>query len=220
MNFCGIMGAMKNSISILLVTTPEEMARLSDLQRTFADLCNALTPLVQRTGCWSRVALHHLAYRSLRTRFPQVGSQIACNAIYSVSRAYRLVGRHLAGARKSVGASAKVLPLLRFRDDAPVFLDFHTVSVRGNTLSLYTLGGRMRLPVALTEEEKSELSSRKIHEIVLSMNDNGVYRLTFAFLGKVAERSDGGSEALNLPRYLMMEAAGEPDICALAESGN
>lgn len=211
---------MKDSINILLVTTPEEASRLSDLQRTFADLCNALTPLVQRSCCWSRVALHHLAYHSLRARFPQVGSQIVCNAIYSVSRAYRLVGRHFGGVRKGAGAAAKVLPLLRFRHDAPVFLDSHTVSMRANALSLYTLGGRMRVPVELTPEESAELSSRKIHEIVLSGHDAGAYRLTFSFSDKMAERDDVGQDAFKLPGYLMVDPTGAPGVYALAEAGN
>ena len=56
------------------------------LQAAFAQVCNALAPLVQSTRTWNRVALHHMAYKTLRERFPAVGSQMVCNAIYSVSR--------------------------------------------------------------------------------------------------------------------------------------
>jgi hypothetical protein len=35
-----------------------------------------------------------MAYKPLRERFPQLGSQMACNVIYSVSRAARHVYQH------------------------------------------------------------------------------------------------------------------------------
>ena len=55
---------------------------------------SAIAPLVQQTKVWNRVALHHLAYRQLREQFPEMGSQMVCNAIYSVSRTGRLVFQH------------------------------------------------------------------------------------------------------------------------------
>lgn len=198
---------MKGSISISLVTTPEQGARLADLQRTFSELCNALTPLVHRTRCWSRVTLHHLAYHSLRASFPQVGSQIVCNAIYSVSRAYRLISGHFPGSRKGEGGAVNGLPLLRFRRDAPVFLDSHTLSFRGGALSIYTLVGRIKVTVDLTPEESGELATRKIREIML-FGDEGGYRLTFVFSEDAAKGGDVGREALGLPNYLMMDSAG------------
>ena len=71
-------------LRIPLETTPAQVQRLLQLQQGFAQLCNALAPLVQQTRVWNRVALHHLAYRQLREAFPQMGSQMVCNAIYSV----------------------------------------------------------------------------------------------------------------------------------------
>ena len=57
----------------------------------FAEVCNALAPEVQRTRVWNRVALHHMHYRALREKFPALGSQMVCNAIYAVSRTSRMV---------------------------------------------------------------------------------------------------------------------------------
>jgi len=82
---------MKSQVRIRLNTTPEQSARLIALQTAFAEVCNALVPLVRESRVWNRVALHHMAYRGLRERFPALGSQMVCNAIYSVSRSCRLV---------------------------------------------------------------------------------------------------------------------------------
>jgi hypothetical protein len=77
---------MNSFIRVPLNTTPEQFQRLLALQTAFAQVCNALAPEVQKTRVWNRVALHHLFYRGLREKFPALGSQMVCNAIYAVSR--------------------------------------------------------------------------------------------------------------------------------------
>ncbi|MCU0922625.1 MAG: hypothetical protein MUF16_20270, partial [Burkholderiaceae bacterium] len=76
---------MNSALRIPLKTSPRQHEQLVQLQRAFAEVCNALAPLVQQTRCWNRVALHHMAYKRLREGFPGLGSQMVCNAIYSVS---------------------------------------------------------------------------------------------------------------------------------------
>ncbi|NBT92621.1 MAG: hypothetical protein EBT37_08500, partial [Betaproteobacteria bacterium] len=71
-------------LRVPLNTSTEQSTRLKALQAVFAQACNALAPIVQQTKVWNRVALHHLMYRNLRERFPELGSQMVCNAIYSV----------------------------------------------------------------------------------------------------------------------------------------
>src|SRR5437868_1465491 len=82
---------MNSTLRVPLQASPEQAAKLRDLQAAFAQACNALAPLVQRTRIWNRVALHHMAYKPLREQFPQMGSQMVCNAIYSVSRHCRML---------------------------------------------------------------------------------------------------------------------------------
>src|SRR5438046_20009 len=72
---------------IRLKVTPEQVARLSALRTAYAEACNRLVPLVQAARCWNRVALHQLGYRSLRQE-TSLGAQLACNAIFSVCKAY------------------------------------------------------------------------------------------------------------------------------------
>jgi len=82
---------MERLLRIPLNATPQQFERLRSLQVAFAEVCNAIAPVVQRTRCWNRVALHHLVYRGMRERFPALGSQMICNAVYSVSRNARCV---------------------------------------------------------------------------------------------------------------------------------
>lgn len=64
---------MNSVLRIALNASPEQGARLQALQSGFAQVCNALAPVVQQTRVWNRVALHHLAYRQLREQFPEMG---------------------------------------------------------------------------------------------------------------------------------------------------
>ena len=57
---------MNTVLHVLLKTSPDEAARLRELQALFAQACNAISPLVQKTRVWNRVALHHMAYKLLR----------------------------------------------------------------------------------------------------------------------------------------------------------
>ena len=101
-------------LRIPLNASPEQAQRLQALQQGFARLCNALAPLVQSTRVWNRVALHHLAYRQLREQFPDMGSQMVCNAIYSVSRTCRAVFQHPDSPLHLDKLGERPLPLLRF----------------------------------------------------------------------------------------------------------
>ena len=72
---------MNKMLRIPLHASPEQSARLQALQAAFAESCNHLSPLVQKSRVWNRVALHHLAYKELRQKYPDMGSQMICNVI-------------------------------------------------------------------------------------------------------------------------------------------
>jgi hypothetical protein len=157
-----------NSIArIPLHATPEQAARLVELQRGFAAVCNALAPLVRETRTWNRVALHHMAYKDLRQRFPEMGSQMVCNAIYSVSRTARVVFQSPASPFRLQRIGTGRLPLLSFAETAPVYFDRHTLSLRDGELSMFTLDGRMRFQLALAPEVEQRFRHDKLREIVL-----------------------------------------------------
>jgi len=127
---------MMRTASIKLEVTPAQSDALGALRSAYAGACNLLVPVVQEQRVWNRVALHQLAYTSLRERSP-LGSQMCCNAIYSVCQAYR--------AQKERGCISPeaAIPLIHFKDGS-VHYDKRTYTLKPDgTLSLYTLAGRI-----------------------------------------------------------------------------
>lgn len=202
---------MKFFLRIPLDASTAQWAQLAALQVAFAKVCNALAPTVQKTGVWNRVALHHLMYRSLREQFPEVGSQMVCNAIYAVSRTSRLLFQHPGSPLNLSRLAGKPLPLLRFADSNPVYFDRHTLSVKGGQLSLYTLDGRMRFALALQAQDEVTFNEKKLKEITLASRSDGVFELSFQF----SDADDGDMSAAasasaavagaQVPEYVMVE---------------
>jgi hypothetical protein len=195
-------------LRIGLHTGPEQRQRLLDLQKAFAEVCNALTPLVQQTRCWNRVTLHHLTYRQLRERFPAVGSQMVCNAIYSVSR----TSRQLFQSPDSPFNIAKLdsegrrLPLLQFSDSAPVYFDRHTLSLKGGRLSMYTLDGRIRFELALPAQHEQAFHEKKLREVVLNRASDGSFELRFQLSdGDTPADELDDERAAEIPEYVLIQ---------------
>ena len=175
----------------------------------FTQECNALAPTVQRTRCWNRVALHHMAYKPLRERFPQLGSQMACNVIYSVSRAARHVYQHPASPYNIARLGSRPLPLLCFDGAVPVFFDRHTLSLRASEVSLFTLDGRMRFKVELPPEIEQRFRQGRLREIVLAQAGDESWALTFDF---TPEASSEAAKAVHpeWPEYVVVQEAPAP----------
>ena len=193
---------MKSVIRVPLNTTPEQYARLQALQTAFAEVCNALAPEVQRSRVWNRVALHHLHYRALREKFPALGSQMVCNAIYAVSRTSRLIFQTPASPFSLAKLGNKPLPLMQFANSCPVYFDRHTLSIKVNKLSLFTLDGRMHFELTLPEEQLLMFKVAKLKEIVLTRRLDNAYEL--AFWLEPAELEP--SQPL-IPEYLSVEVS-------------
>lgn len=205
---------MNSVLRIRLETTPAQHAKLLELQGAFAAVCNALAPVVQSTGCWNRVALHHLAYKAMRQQFPALGSQMICNALYSVSRASRLVYQHPQSPFNLQRLAGKPLPRLRFLPQSPVYFDRHTLSLKAGQASMYTLDGRMRFNLPLAEPDELRFRTARLREIVLLSSDIGfVLSFSFGNAGDGAEASDSAAAAdaaamasgsSELPQYLVV----------------
>ena len=201
-------------LRIPLETTPAQVQRLLQLQQGFAQLCNALAPLVQQTRVWNRVALHHLAYRQLREQFPGMGSQMVCNAIYSVSRTCRLVFQRPSSPLHLDKLGDRPLPLLRFGANSPVYFDRHTLSIKAGQLSMFTLDGRMRFELALAPEVQQRFAQQKLREVVLQQGQasaSGVPSFALVFLLVDHQQEQDGASALplpqpgELPEYVMVD---------------
>ncbi|MBC7940620.1 MAG: hypothetical protein H7Z19_12790 [Chitinophagaceae bacterium] len=197
---------MNSHLVIRLQTTPDQHAKLQQLQAAFAAVCNAVAPMAQRTTCWNRVALHHQAYRPMRRQFPALGSQMVCNAVYSVSRACRLIYQHPQSPFNLQRMAGRPLPVLHFLPGSPVYFDRHTLSLKDGTASMYTLDGRMRFNLPLSPPDQTRFRETKLREIVLFERDGG-YLLSFRF----AEDEEAGATAAQvdfdgseLPEYLLV----------------
>ncbi|MDW8324039.1 MAG: hypothetical protein RMK60_08065 [Burkholderiales bacterium] len=190
-----------NILSVALTPTPEQAARLAELQAAFALACNTLFPIAIGQRCWNRVALHHLAYHPLRQRFPRLGAQMVCNAIYSVSRTCRLLFQHPASPWYAARMGDRPLPRIEFAPTAPVFFDRHTLSLRPDGVSLYTLDGRMRFSLALAPEVAARFRHERLREIVLYRQGEG-YVLAFHFRSEDAAVPPAASA--ELPEYVIV----------------
>jgi len=124
---------MKRTISIRLETTEDQHEKLLRLQEAFLVACNDIVPSVVEHRCWNRVALHNLTYSKIRAT-SSLGSQMVCNAIFAVCKAYK---------NKTI-IKEETVPVVRFHKNRSVHFDKRTYSIRGDTLSLYTLEGRIR----------------------------------------------------------------------------
>jgi len=198
---------MNSTLRIPLKTNAEQHARLAQLQSAFARVCNAIAPTVQQTKVWNRVALHHLKYRSLREQLPDMGSQMVCNAIYSVSRTCRMVFQHPQSPFNVARLGNKPLPMLRFSDNCPVYFDRHTLSVNKGQLSMYTLDGRLRFALALSPQNEADFAAKKLREIVLSRRSDNMFELVFQFGDEPAENATYSKLASDseFPEYVMVE---------------
>jgi len=143
---------IKRTISLKLLATTEQSAALLALADTFASACNAIVPFAVEHRCWNRVALHHLAYYSVRELLPTLGSQMVCQAVHRVADAYKTLK-----ANKGIPKD-KPVPAIRF-DASSISFDKRTYSIKGDTVSLFTLAGRERIPFAAGKHQLNILAS-------------------------------------------------------------
>jgi putative transposase len=161
--------------SIGLNVTCAQAAALHALRTAYADACNRLVPIVREHRCWNRVGLHNHAYSRLRAETP-LGSQMACNAIFSVCKAYK--------AQKALGRIGKdAVPLVRF-DRASVHYDKRTYTLKADALSLNTLDGRIWVALSPGEHQQRILESGRPKEAEL------VHRKGRWFFNLVVEGED------------------------------
>jgi IS605 OrfB family transposase len=140
-----------------LLATAEQSAALAALAGEFAGACNAIVPFVVEHRCWNRVALHHLAYYPVRDKFPKLGSQMVCQAVHRVADAYKTLK-----ANKGITRDAPV-PEIRF-DASSVAFDKRTYSLKGDTVSLFTLAGREHIAFAGGKHQRHLLASGTARE--------------------------------------------------------
>ncbi len=154
--------------------TPTQAHFLHQLQLRFAQACNTVADIAHQKQITARVALHHLAYEHIRQQFPDLGAQLACNAIYAVARGYKQAQK----VKAALGLQGETLPVLRFSDTAPVFFDRHTLTIKPNMLSLFTLEGRLQFKLDVPDNIIETLRQGQVKEAILQ-GDGTHYQLSF-----------------------------------------
>lgn len=129
---------MKRTISIKLEVLKEDICKLTALQEAYFTACNQVVPFVVQERCWNRVQLHNLTYSKIRAS-SLLGSQMICNAIFSVCKAYKT---------KQIFPKEEV-PVICFRKNRSIHFDKRTYSIKENIISLYTLEGRIKVQMNL-----------------------------------------------------------------------
>ena len=138
---------MKRTISIRLDTISDQEKLLMQLQEAYYSACNQIVPDAVSNRCWNRVALHRLTYSKIR-QTSSLGSQMVCNAIYSVCKAYRA---------KAL-LPEEMVPTICFRKGRSVHFDKRTYSIKNGTISLYTLGKRIKVSFRLAPFQQAYFS--------------------------------------------------------------
>lgn len=149
----------------------EAAQKLEKTRLLYRDACNFLVKYVCRDPNernWQRYNLHHAAYYDLRSALPALGSQLACNAIRSVSSAYKSeLANH---PRKNKSEPLKEIVL----KNPSMHLDKNTIAYQSDMTeaSVFTIDGRVRVRLCPGDFQKRLLQCGKRKE------SNLVYRKT------------------------------------------
>jgi hypothetical protein len=177
---------MKNRLTLRLSVTPEQGLLLGELQRLFAEVCNVISDMAVESRCFNRVALHHLSYAHIRKAYPQLGSQMVCNAIYAVAKVTKMLFLNKGSPVYKRVKESGDYPRCQFQKNSPVFFDKNTLSIKDSRLCLYTMVGRLVINAQLAPEVVKRISGERVSELILKSNPDG-FSLLFIFEGKEDE---------------------------------
>jgi len=167
---------MMRTASIRLEVSAEQASALAALRTAYADACNRLVPIVREHRLWNGVGLHQRMYSNLWQATP-LGSQMCCNAIFSVCKAYK--------AQKELGRIREDEPIPKIRFDRPsVHFNKRTYTHTNDAVTLYTLGGCIKVAMRPGEHQRRILKSGQPKEAEL------VLRKGQWFFNLVVESSD------------------------------
>jgi putative transposase len=147
---------MKRMIALKLKTTSQQREALLKTQELFADGCTELAKLAAKNRCWNRHQLHQITYYSLREQFPELGSQMVCNAIRKVCGGYKALQIK----------KGEEVPTISFRKSASVHYCARTFSLNRDEkwVTLFTLQGRIKCSFQLGERQLQYLTENEVRE--------------------------------------------------------
>lgn len=146
------MPLLTRTISIKIDPTEDQSRALRRTQVAYGEMCNLIVPHAVKHRCWNSVALHHHCYYQVREN-SELKSQMTCQAIRQVAGAYKAL---------KVGKSVDV-PQIVFRSPA-VRYDHHTYQIRGESVSMSTIDGRILVSMNLGQFQSDYLGLGKTRE--------------------------------------------------------
>lgn len=138
---------MKRTVSIKLDVSGKESEKLLHLRSIYTQACNLAAFFARENRCWNRVALHHIAYYKIREK-TNLGSQMSCIAIKEACGNYKAL-------RIKKG---KPVPEIKFKEKS-IHFDKRTYSIKDNTLSLYTMQGRIKVKMIVGQFQADYLKT-------------------------------------------------------------
>lgn len=131
---------------------------------------------------------------------------MVCNAIYSVSRTCRALFQNPESPYSLQKLGSAALPQVLFLPQSPVYFDRHTLSLKNGRASMYTLDGRIKFNVELTDEQASHFRSSRLREIVMSAESTRLM-LSFSFDDPglaTASDTDDDMRSPDMPEYVVV----------------
>jgi predicted transposase len=154
---------MKQTLTIVCKLQPvsEQIVKMDDLLKAFADACNYVNEQV-KPGICSKTTIQTQVYQDIRARFA-----------LSANQAVRVCARVGANrkAAKSKGETVKSFSPTSADYDARIF-DFRE---KDQTVSLTLLEGRERIPVVLANYQAGKLKGRKPTSAQLCKHGDGQF---------------------------------------------
>lgn len=137
---------MKLTAQVKLLPTPEQADALKQTLEQANAACQFVSNVTWNTKTFRQYDLHHKCYQAAREQF-NLSAQVAVRAIAKVADAYKL-DRKTRRTFKPTGSIAYDDRILSWR-------------LQGQTVSIWTVNGRLRIPFVCGERQLELLQTRQ-----------------------------------------------------------
>lgn len=126
------------TVKCKLNPSSEAVAALQETVNVFTDACNDILKTARETDTWRRFDLHHLTYHGVRERYGLSANLV----VQAIRRVAKRKGKRTGGFKRG-----------------SVSYDQRTLSLKGEVVSLTTMGGRVKAPLSIGNYQRHLLSN-------------------------------------------------------------
>ena len=120
---------------VKLICDDEVSLALKSSMVLFSQLCNRISELSMEQNVFKQFSIHKIFYQQLRTEFPAAASQLVIRAIANVA-----------------GDFSREKNLHHYKETSALKLDQRLYSINEKHLSVWTVAGRLKLPMKFTKK--------------------------------------------------------------------